>query len=495
MLLAVLVEQETVTQLSSSLIIHLNSWSNILLAGFVWVMPAMVFYLISQRRNIPCNRLTFLGISFAILLGFNWLAQAWFNFHPQALWVVAVNSITLGVGGVLLWFAVPLMPKFLAMPSTNQMVLVNQVLQREIEERKQAEATLKQLNEELETRVEHRTRELRSTLIQLQAEIGEREEAEVALRQSRRQLLEQNQQLTTTLKELKATQSQLIQSEKLSSLGQMVAGIAHEINNPINFISGNLEHLHSYTQALSEALTSYQHHCPQLPEELLTQLRDLEIEFIEEDLPQLLGSMAMGVKRICEIVRSLRNFSRLDEAEMKVADLHEGIDSTLMILQSRLKSHGQRPEIKVIKNYGQLPTVECYPGQLNQVFMNLLANAIDALEEAQSESPRLEITTRQVGHNISIQIADNGVGIDPQTLQKLFDPFYTTKPVGQGTGLGLAISYQIVVERHNGQLRCQSPAQQGAMFEILIPGQAAPSAPEASLQWSGRSAQTTLAYA
>ncbi|MEA5418048.1 ATP-binding protein [Spirulina sp. CCNP1310] len=243
------------------------------------------------------------------------------------------------------------------------------------------------------------------------------------------------------------------------------------------FIYGNLSHLRDYAQTMLAVVAQYQAEVPHAEEQIAEIIDPEEFEFIQQDFIQILASMDVGTGRIREIVRSLRNFSRLDEAEMKKADLHEGIDSTLMILTNRLKASGHRPEIKIIKNYNALPPLECYPGQLNQVFMNLLANAIDAIEEAQPAEPRIEITTRCVGEAsplenrqwIAISIRDNGLGMTPQTLAKLFDPFYTTKPVGKGTGLGLSISYQIIVDKHRGHLQCQSQRGEGTEFQIMLP--------------------------
>ncbi|MDR9899189.1 ATP-binding protein [Aetokthonos hydrillicola Thurmond2011] len=293
----------------------------------------------------------------------------------------------------------------------------------------------------------------------------------------------QAQQLEQALEELKTTQSQLVQSEKMSSLGQLVAGVAHEINNPVNFIYGNLAHARGYTEDILNLLKLYQQAYPQPTEEIREEVDAIDLDFLVSDLPKLLSSMKVGADRIRLIVRSLRSFSRHDEAEMKAVDIHEGIDSTLMILQHRLKTKQDNPQIEVIKNYGNLPLVECYAGQLNQVFMNLLANAIDALEDCFSSNdlhkikdnekiahPLIQISTEVLETDkIAIRIADNGPGIPLDVKKRLFDPFFTTKPIGVGTGLGLSISYQIIVEKHNGQLYCFSEVGQGTEFVIEIP--------------------------
>ncbi len=296
---------------------------------------------------------------------------------------------------------------------------------------------------------------------------------------------EKAQQLEQALRELQQTQAQLIQTEKMSSLGQLVAGVAHEINNPVNFIHGNLTHVDEYTQDLLRLIQLYQKHYPEPNPEIETEIEDIDLDFLLKDLPKMLNSMNIGTQRIRQIVLSLRNFSRLDEAEMKPVDIHEGIENTLLILQNRLKAKPDRCEIMVIKEYGKLPEIECYAGQLNQVFMNLLNNAIDALEEVIAnrslvmgnsqqntnyQFPTIRIVTEIFNKDwVKIRIGDNGAGMTEQVKNRLFDPFFTTKPVGKGTGLGLAISYQIVVEKHRGQLNCISAPGQGSEFAIAIP--------------------------
>ncbi len=288
----------------------------------------------------------------------------------------------------------------------------------------------------------------------------------------------QAKKLEQSLKELQQTQAQLVQTEKMSSLGQLVAGVAHEINNPVNFIYGNLKYFKEYTQDLLKLLHLYQQFYSHPVPEIKECIEAIDLDFLLDDLPKTLTSMKIGAERITEIVLSLRNFSRLDEGEMKMVDIHEGIDSTLLILEHRLKKKANHPGIEIVKNYGNLPLVECYPGQLNQVFMNIISNAIDALESYNSDRSdaeiqilpsKITITTAVLKTNCVVRIADNGPGMTEAVKARLFDPFFTTKPVGKGTGLGLSISYQIVVEKHRGLLRCVSAPGIGTEFFVEIP--------------------------
>lgn len=322
----------------------------------------------------------------------------------------------------------------------------NEQLQAEVRDRRQAQAELQTLTQELEARVQERTAEL-----------------------------------SLTLQTLKQTQAQLVQTEKMSSLGQLVAGVAHEINNPVNFIHGNLTYAMNYIEDLLQLVREYEIALPSPPANVNDWREKSEIEFVQEDLPKLLVSMNNGTDRIRDIVRSLRVFSRLDESEIKTVDLHECLDSTLTILANRLKPRSGEAVINVVRDYGDLPPVKCLAGQLNQVFMNLIANAIDVIEEQLQTVPedqhscllsQITIRTHVMPDRwVQIAISDTGNGIEPEHLERLFDAFFTTKPVGQGTGLGLSISYQIVVEKHQGRLYCESKVGTGTTFFVELPMQ------------------------
>ena len=285
------------------------------------------------------------------------------------------------------------------------------------------------------------------------------------------QLQQATEQLSQAFHNLRKTQSQLTQTEKMSSLGELVTGVAHEINNPVNFIHGNLNHVSEYTRDLLTLVKTYQACYPNPSDKVAEQAKEIDLDFLIEDLPKTLASMKVGTDRIRQIVLSLRNFSRLDQLEMKPANLHEGLDSTLLILQHRLHAKSDLPEIKLVKDYGNIPIVECYAGQLNQVFMNVLSNAIDVLEEhPETQIPTISIRTEQLGNDrVVVCISDNGPGIPKNVQDEMFETFFTTKPIGKGTGMGLSISHDIVVEKHSGVFKCNSQPGHGTEFWIEIP--------------------------
>ncbi|TAD78419.1 MAG: GHKL domain-containing protein [Oscillatoriales cyanobacterium] len=342
-------------------------------------------------------------------------------------------GILLGTGLTFLLVRQPLCLR-VAIEQTSQS---NRLLREEILERQLAESKLQALAEKLEQRVSERT-----------------------------------QALSNTLDTLKRTQVQVVQAEKMSSLGQLVAGVAHEINNPVSFIYGNLSHARDYIRDLLSFVALLHQEYPQLPPKLAAGAAAIDLKFLEDDLPKLLSSMEAGAERIQGIVRSLRVFSRLDESDLKVVDLHDGIDSALTILNHRLKAIEGDRTVQVDRQYAaNLPMIECYAGQLNQVFMNLLVNAIDALEDhATQRDCRIVISTVATDrHTVCISIHDNGPGMDESVRSRIFDAFFTTKEVGKGTGMGLSIAYQVITERHQGSLTCQTAPRQGTTFTIEIP--------------------------
>ncbi|MEG4349038.1 ATP-binding protein [Microcoleus sp. LAD1_D5] len=475
--------------------LHLASDSIIALAYFS--IPITLVYFISKREDLPFNWIFAMFGGFIVACGITHIFEVWTLWHPIYWLSGTMKAITAIMSFATAILLVDLIPQAIALPSPAQLESANRLLEAEIVDRQLAEAALKKAKEELEIRVEERTAELKSQTQHLEvanrllaSEIVDRQLAEAALKKAKEELeirveertaelKSQTQQLEQALSELKQAQSKLIHSEKMSSLGQLVAGVAHEINNPINFIYANVTHAREYADSLLELVNIYQEQYPNPLPTLKEKLQSVDLDFIIYDLPKILISMKNGAERILGIVKSLRVFSRHDEAEMKVADIHEGIDSTLMILQSRLNAKPGLEKIQVIKEYGNLPRIKCYPGQLNQVFMNILANAIDALEEdshsesiAANEADRhlIKISTQILESEVvEIRISNNGPEITESARNQLFNPFFTTKPVGKGTGLGLSIGYQIITIRHKGELHCISAPGKGAEFIIKIP--------------------------
>ncbi|NJO44641.1 MAG: HAMP domain-containing protein [Oscillatoriales cyanobacterium RM2_1_1] len=409
--------------------------------------------------------------------------------HANTRTTVLLSLTSLGIVTALGWLTSRRISQpILRLSQASEAIAAGELTQRVPEFRVQELATLA-------TSFNHMAQQLQDAFASLEATNAELEN----------RVEDRTQELSQTLEDLKQAQAQLIQIEKMSSLGQVVAGVAHEINNPISFIYGNVDYARDYMNEILKILQLYQQYYPEPNPEIVEQIANSDLEFIQDDLPKLLNSMKDGATRIQEIVRSLRSFSRLDESELKQVCLQEGLDSTLLILNHRLKVSNHCPEIQVIKNYADLPKIECFAGQINQVFFNILTNAIDILETKYSASsiqsptqssvnnsqhsssknsssevsssegltapqPTIWITTEKLDSGLaSIHIGDNGGGI-PATIQdKIFDPFFTTKPIGQGTGLGLSTSYQIIVEKHQGQIYCNSVPGQGTEFIIDIP--------------------------
>jgi adenylate cyclase len=404
-----------------------------------------------------------------------WRSQRahFFLIKTITLLLVSLASISLiGYGSFLLgwWIPVisPILGVFASTIGISSYVYINR---------------LKELNKILE----QTNAQLAETNIQLESSNSELEKTNIQLEQSNNQLEVANLKLEQTVGELekvlcdlKESQIQLIQSEKMSTLGQLVAGVAHEINNPIGFISGNVQCLEGYVQDLTNHLLLYQEVFPNPGDQIEENAEEIDIDYVLEDMPKMVDSMQIGVKRIKEISISLRTFSRSDTASKTICNIHEGIDSTILILKHRLKASSERPEIEIIKEYGKLPDVNCYPGQLNQVIMNLISNAIDALEESnqgksfkeiEANPNKITIITELLADKkmVAIHIKDNGPGMSEEVKQKIFEHLFTTKNVGKGTGLGLSISRQIVEEAHSGKLSCVSSLGSGAEFIIEIP--------------------------
>lgn len=327
-----------------------------------------------------------------------------------------------------------------------EMRLMLQQLNQEAIEKEKAQTALEQINAQLETRVAERTEAIQ----------------------------QKNKELQETLRELQHARSHLVHSEKIASLGQLVAGVAHEINNPLGFVSGSIQHAQNYVADLIELLQLYQDIYGETDESIAELSKTVELDFMVDDLPKMLGSMEIGANRIIEIVRSLRSFSRQEQAGLRPANLHVGIDNTLMLLSHRLRMIGSDAQpVEVVKQYGNIPDINCDIGQLNQVFMNLLANAIDALETNDKpdieQYPTITISTAMVDDWIVISVADNGAGMPQSVAQDIFNPFFTTKAADKGTGLGLSISQTVIECKHKGKITCKSQADVGTTFTLKIP--------------------------
>lgn len=325
-----------------------------------------------------------------------------------------------------------------------EMRLMLQQLKQEMAEKEKARAELQQLNASLEARVQQRTETVR----------------------------QKNGELETALVELKQAQAHLVHSEKIAALGQLLAGVAHEINNPLGFVSGSIDHTQAYVAGLLELLQVYRETYGEQDEAVVEMIEEIDLDFVSEDLVKMLGSMKAGTDRIIEIVRSLRNFSRVDRQCFSAANIHEGIDSTLLLLNNRLRMIGKDQQtIEVVKQYGELPEINCDIGQLNQVFMNILANAIEAFEQSAVTGikPVITIATRPLSDVVEISIKDNGAGIPADVVENIFQPFFTTKPADKGTGLGLSISHKVITQKHKGQIVCESQVGKGTLFVMTIP--------------------------
>lgn len=411
-------------------LVSLHITADLLIALAYFSIPLALIYFARKRQDLPFKGVFILFGAFIVFCGTTHLMAIWTLWHPDYWQAGALKAATAFVSVMTAVTLVPVVPKALNLRSPADLEAANVALAQEVRDRQAAET-------------------------QLQA---------------------QNQALTDTLNELHKTQIMLVQNEKMSSLGQLVAGIAHELNNPVSVISGNLPHIQTYADDLFRLLQAYQTCYPNVDECVAAIAADIDLAFLQEDLPRLLGSVKAGCNRIREIVLSLRSFSCLDESGIKSIHLHTALNNTLVVLSNRLRGHGQRPDIQVETHYGDLPTVECEAGALNQVFLNLLSNAIEAIEARWSadnepaEQGRITIhTDLNATGMVRVAIADNGIGIPLEVQRRMFDPFFTTKPVGQGTGMGLAISYQVVVEQHRGTLTCESQVGEGTTVVMEIP--------------------------
>lgn len=413
-------------------LVGLHVTADALIALSYFSIPIALAYIARKRQDLPFKEIFILFSAFIIFCGVTHLMAIWTLWHPDYWQSGLLKAITALISVITAATLVPIVPKALNLPSPAALETANAALAKEI----------------------------------------------VAHQAAERQLQRQNQLLTKAFYKLRQTQAVLVQNEKMSSLGQLVAGITHELNNPISFIYGNLYHLQTYANDLFRLLETYRCCHADLDQRVATVAREIDLEFLVQDLPGLITSMQIGTSRIREIVSSLQNFSRLDEAGFKPVNVHDLLDTTLTILSSRLRANRQHLDIAVEKQYGAIPKVEGHPGNLNQVFLHVLTNAVDAIE-ARSQTRhlalmppppgRIEITTSTPdAQRVQIAIRDNGVGIVPAIKDRIFDPFFTTKSVGRGIGMGLAVSYQIVTNQHSGSLRCQSTPGEGTTVTIEL---------------------------
>ncbi|MEG4575335.1 ATP-binding protein [Microcoleus sp. N3A4] len=476
--------------------LHVTSDSIIALAYFS--IPITLIYFISKREDLPFDWIFAMFGAFIVACGITHIFELWTLWHPTYWLSGTMKAITALISFATVILLVGLIPQALALPSPAQLESANRLLEAEIVDRHLAEAALQKAKEELEIRVEERTAELKSQTQNLEfanrllaSEIVERQLAEAALQKAKEELeirVEertaelkcQTQQLEQALSELKQAQSKLIPSPEMSFFKQLLTELPHQIHNPIHFICGNLTYAREYVDSLLELVDLYQEQYPHPLPTIQEKISDIDLDFIKEDLPQILISLTIAADRLRGIVQSLRTGSRLDAADIKIADLHESMDSILKMLSSRLTPQQGSCHIEVIKEYGNLPKIECYLGAINQVFITIIGNAIEALEEnshsesvaaSQPEPRNIKIATKLLDNElVEIRISNNGPEITESVMKQLFNPFFTTKPVGkQGIGLGLSLSHSIITVIHQGELQCISAPGKGAEFIIKIP--------------------------